>query len=481
MTFRWNQRMPDEWAQPTPPPIWAYFVLYLVIEGICLGLTIANWPAGAPVASQEFARTALAIPFTLWIAASAALYSSMYESLAFAAAIRNVERWHLIRRWQRQSRAGVAVLDSVILTPEPDLAERMLKLEGAPPENPGKIMALGGIDATGDGARIHRLLAALLKPLATRLSQAARSDSFDIVMQCDREELSTAVLAVWEDLALPGKPVVRWLDNHRDIGFADKWFKSDTYTYPYTSHEIDRTPNYRLLLAWHLNDDGPDAPPTSSEAAVALLLGTSTLLQEKPDLKREAWLLRQITGDADQVDRLLASLLEAEQVPNDRIHHFWHSRLKGLAQHATLGAVSETGLKVEEHALDPAIGPQAPVARWLLQALAAKMAHFGQGAQLVALPHDNEKGVALNLVVKDPVPANVPWKTEYEYSMFPAVELIGCAGAWTFAMLMSSSKTWGGFETVVTCLIAVVVAVCAGGRFLTRKMYADEVWREFGG
>lgn len=480
MTFRWNQRMPDEWAQPKPPPIWAYFLLYLVIEGICLGLTIVNWPAGTPVASQEFARTALAIPFTLWIAASAALYSSMYETLAFPAAIRNVERWHLISRWQRQSRAGVAVLDSVILTPEPDLAERMLKLEGAPPQNPGKIMALGSIDSADGGSRIHRLLEALLRPLATSLAQAVRSDSFDIVMQCDREELSAVVTAVWEDLALPGEPVVRWLDNNRDIGFADRWFKNDAYIYPYTSHKVDRTPNYRLLISWHLNDDGPDAPHTTSEGAVALLLGTSALIREKPDVKRQAWLLREITGDADQVDRSLALLLEAGQVPSERIHHFWHSRLKGLAQHATLGAVSETGLKVEEHALDPAIGPQAPVARWLLQALAAKMAHFGQGAQLVALPHENEKGVALNLVVKDPVPASVPWKTEYEYSMFPAVELIGGAGVWAFAMLMSPSKTWGAFETVVTSLIAVVVAVCAGGRFLSRKMYAEEVWREYG-
>lgn len=480
MTFRWNQRMPDEWAQPTPPPIWAYFLLYVVIEGICLGLTIANWPAGTSVVSQEFARTALTIPFTLWIAASAALYSSMYESLALPAAIKNVERWHLISRWQRQSRAGVAVLDSVILAPEPDLAERMLKLEGAPPENPGTAMALGCIDATGEGARIHRLLEALLKPLATRLSHAARSDSFDIVMQCDREELSREVLEVWAHLELPGKPVVRWLDNHRDIGFADKWFESDTYTYPYTSYEVNRTPNYRLVLAWHLNDDGPDAPHTTSEAAVALLFGTTALIREKPDVKRQAWLLREIAGDVDQVDRSLALLLEAGQVPGERIHHFWHSRLRGVAQHATLGAVRESGLKVEEHAIDPAIGPQAPVARWLLQALAAKMAHFGQGAQLVALPHANEKGVVMNLVVKDPVPVNVPWKKEYEYNMFPAVELTGCTGTWAFAMLMSPSKTWGTFETIVTCLIAVVVAACAGGRFLSRKMYADEVWREYG-
>jgi hypothetical protein len=39
----------------------------------------------------------------------------------------------------------MAVLDSVILTPEPDLAERMLKLEGSPPENPGKVKNMRSI------------------------------------------------------------------------------------------------------------------------------------------------------------------------------------------------------------------------------------------------------------------------------------------------------------------------------------------------
>jgi hypothetical protein len=478
MTFRWSQRMPDEWSSPKPPPIWIYLLLYLFIEGICLGLTVANWPSGKPVASQEFALTALAVPFALWIALSAALYASVYDGPALQAAIRNVERWHLVTRWQRESRAGVAVLDSVILTPEPDLAERMLKLEGVPPENPGKIMALGSIDATDDVPRIHELLVALLKPLRARLAQAVRTDSFDIVVQCDRQELSSEILAVWQHLELPGNPVVRCLDNGRDIGFADKWFDSDTYTYPYTSFELDRRPKYRLILAWHLNDGGPDTAPTTSEAAVAVLLGSSALIQEKPDMKRQAWLLRQITGGADQVDRSLALLLDAEQVPRERIRHFWHSRLKGLAQHATLGAVKESDLKAEQHALDPAIGPQAPVARWLVQALAAKMAHFGQGAQLIALPF--EAGVALNLVVKDTVPVNVPWKTEYEYSMFPAVELSGCAGVWTFALLMSPSKTWGTFETVVTCGVVVVAALGAGARFLARRMYADDVWRKYG-
>ncbi|WP_438489702.1 hypothetical protein, partial [Listeria monocytogenes] len=91
----------------------------------------------------------------------------------------------------------MAVLDTVIFAPEPDLAERMLKLDGSPPENPGRVMRLNGIESTDGAPRERMVIEALLAPLAAKLARAARSDSFDIVMQCERAESYVDVLAVW--------------------------------------------------------------------------------------------------------------------------------------------------------------------------------------------------------------------------------------------------------------------------------------------
>ncbi|AXF23240.1 hypothetical protein CUJ89_22605 [Burkholderia pyrrocinia] len=455
MGFRWNPRFSSEWEAQEPPSIWFFLVLYLIVQGFALAMVVPGLPKVGSIPWDTVIHDAVAVPFFCWVALSCLVWLFAYDIPARQAADHNTARWHEITGWQRQSRAGMAVLDSVLLVPEPDLAERMLKLEGDPPENPGKVMRLASVEGDDAALREHAMFEKLLTPLAARLALAAKSNSFEIVIQCERPESSLDLHTVWERIGLPGKPRVRWIGNERDPGFAEDWF-NDNERRPYYAYVNERMPKYRLVLAWHLNDENADVKPDVSEAAVALLFGSPALMQAKPEQKRQAWLLRQIVADADEADKALALLLGSEQVQRTRIRHFWYSRLKGLAQHATLGAVKESDLKVDEHALDSTIGPQAPVARWVLQALAAKMAHFGQGAQLIALPH--EQGVAINVVAKEPDRVAVPWKKEYEYNPILGADLGMCASLWVVAMLLSPTG-WSTSDTVLTWGVAAVMVV----------------------
>jgi len=472
MRFRWDQPFPPEYEIPKPPSAWLYLAIFVVLLCIFAGGTILTWPKGKPVDSDEFLRTALALPVILSMALGVAIFLVAYDQPAHEAAVRNYTGWQLRKEWKRLVRSRIAVLDSVILVPEPDLAERMLKLEGQPPENLGKVMSLDGIVA-GDGKSQRQvMLGKLLTPLMPKLVEAVRSDSFDIVLQCDDEEPAADVLATWKQLELPGVPRIRRISNDTDPEVAYVWFKDESHSY------MDRTPKYRLVLAWHLHDAARNASPAASEAAVALLLGMPVLMQEKPDTKRQAWLLRQIVSEADQVDKSLGFLLRAEQVASGHIRHVWHARLKGLAQHSTVGAVRDADIKVEEHALDPAIGPQAPVARWLLPALAAKMAHFGQGGQLVALPH--QQGVILNLVVREPDAVNLPWKNEYEFHRVPLYEFSFCVLFLAFVLMANPDKTWDTFSTVMTIGTGGLFLLMGAWRFFSVRVYSDDVWNRYG-
>jgi hypothetical protein len=307
------------------------------------------------------------------------------------------------------------------------------------------------------------VLERLLAPLAPKLARAMKSESFLLLMQGDRDESSETIYAVWKRLELPGFPRIVRMGASTEPKFAEKWFAADS------------DPYYRLVLAWHLNDY-PDAPKDSSEFAVALLLGSRQLLDNERDkLRPQAWLLRGIESEADRVEEALTLLLGAEQVETKRIRHFWPSGLKGLAHHATLGAVRDSGLEVATHALDAAIGPQAPASRWLVYALAAKMAHFGQGAQLVALP--GTKGVTLNLAAREPQGVDLPWKDSYRYSIVPLAEWIFITFMLLFLLALDDSKAWSTLDTVIAAAWPILLAAFLAARIYQVRKLTEKCWR----
>lgn len=180
MSFRWDQRIPEEWPAVEPMPHWLYVLLYLIVEIAAVGIVISGWQKGVSLASWTFFHDAFLVPLPLWLMLCFLAYMAMYDGDAMRTAEHNRNRWFQATRWQRAVRSGVAVLDSVVLAPEPDLAVRMLGLEGKAPDNPGRVMAIEDLGAT-DTPRLQRVLAQLLTPLLPRLATAMRSESFDIV------------------------------------------------------------------------------------------------------------------------------------------------------------------------------------------------------------------------------------------------------------------------------------------------------------
>jgi len=187
-----------------------------------------DWtPKGKPVASEDFVKAALIAPLALGVAACAALYAAICGGTTFQRGVRNGARWRLLMRRQRGRRSVMAALDSVILTPEPDLAERVLRLEGTPPENPGEVMRLEGMVAGEDRSRRQVVLEKLLAPQAPGLSHAVHRLSFDVVLQGDGDEPAADVQAAWRQRELPGAPRVRRISTTIDPGSADSWFEDE--------------------------------------------------------------------------------------------------------------------------------------------------------------------------------------------------------------------------------------------------------------
>ncbi|MFM0327059.1 hypothetical protein [Caballeronia glebae] len=392
MSLTWRVPNAREQEPGKAPSVWIYALLYVLIELVAVVTTIWIWPKGQSTASSEFLLKVVVAPALIWLALCCIYYSRQFEDLRYRA-----QWWNLLCRkrfcdWQIWARAHLVLLDSAVLTPEKELAQRMLGLAPSAPINPEKALQLAGIDASMSQTRQEQVIERLMALLTDSIRFAAQAGKIDVMLHASDEAQKLSIEHAWRKLGLPGLPEVTWLSFDGESPLLGKWFAGQPM------------PDYRLVIALQLHQ-GEDAP-TFSEAAVAMLFTRPAVLARTKNLKARACIMRPIFAEPDTVGAAMASLLRAEQAPQKKIRNLWFSRLNSLAKNSTVAAARDAELDVREQDLDRAIGQPGPITGWLIQALAAEMVQHGQGAQLVATPQRG--GVALNLVSVAPPPVQYP-------------------------------------------------------------------------
>src|SRR5215469_539043 len=114
------------------PPIWIPVVALILMLAAGIVITALNWKQGESIASAKFIFRALGIPSLLWCAVCGTIYNG-HEGW-----IRRVDWWNYLcdreyAAWRYWSQAHWGVVDSLALTPETDLAQRLLGLKGSAP------------------------------------------------------------------------------------------------------------------------------------------------------------------------------------------------------------------------------------------------------------------------------------------------------------------------------------------------------------
>jgi hypothetical protein len=451
--------IPDvaEYEYGKPPSIWWCVIAFIVIQIAGVIMTVLTWEQGKPVMSGTFFMRMLLLPLLAWGGICAVIYTR-YEDW-----IEQVDWWNFLCRreradWRRWAQDHVAIVASVALTPEPELAERLLGLEGSAPMNPGKIMALPEKEMPAGTPRIGRVLEQLVRPLAGSISRFARDRSCDVVLQSDDAQDLNELRAVWRNLNLPGLVDFGWLPFDAEQTTVEHWFARRSHA------------DFRLVLACQLHS--AQAEPACSEIAVALLLTSSRVVAElKGKLRPQARLFRPISKPSDSIEDALDALLAAEQTPRARIRHAWFSNLPRQSRHASISAIKEAGLDLSTHDVDHALGKPGPVNALLLQTLAAHMVEHGQGAQLVASPH--AQGVTLNVVGAQPAP--LPDVEAGYFRMLSLSVTLGVTCCITLIMFMlevQGAWFWGCIAGIVLLLPLQV-----GGSILKRRGVEDDFYR----
>ncbi|GLQ50733.1 hypothetical protein ACFFJT_10520 [Dyella flava] len=445
------------------PSVWFFVVLYVLLELAAIGLTVFNWPAGQSTVTGRFWISVLLLPFLIWVALGAGSFTHCEEATNKSGWWNVLRQWRAAH-WRHWARSHLLLMDSVTLTPEDPLAERMLGLEGSPPTNPDKTLLLQQTEATRASSRLDSLFEQLLKPLETSIRILARLEKPQVVLQVGDDDCCADLRNAWKRLALPDQLTVTWLAPNAESPLAERWF-------------AEKMPGCRLVIACQLQADESERP--CSEVAVALLLSSpSAVAHARLTLKPQACVFRPIVAESDTVNDALAKLLGSEQIPPGKIRHVWFSRLDRRVRNATTFAVREAALNVASQDVDRALGHPGPANAWLLQAMAGQMVQHGQGAQLVASPY--RAGVALNLVGISPGPMVWPKEVHvpiFSYSFFISVSVLLLA---LMVLVYTGMAPWEDGDTflVVAMIVAALLIVLntigswCSRRHITRQFHA---------
>jgi hypothetical protein len=462
MSSRWN--LPDIPARPyaSRPAIWVCLVIYVVVQIAGTVVTVLTWEQGKPVMSGEFFVRLLVMPLLLTGVLCAMHFISYEQSLE------ETDWWNYLCRkaraqWRVWAREHMAILGSVTLTPEADLGERLLGLEGATPGNPDRVMPLPHSEnASESDSRLEQVLERLLTPLVASISRFASTRSFEVLLQSSRQEHLVELQQVWRRLGLSDLVRLSWASLDAAPSMLEQWFASE------------RAPDFRLVLACQLHDG--EREPAWSEAAVALLLTSPAVLAGlKGRLKPQARLFRPIPATCDSVRDALSILLRAEQTANEKIRHFWFSRLSKPDRHATVSAVKDAGSEIAIHDVDHAIGKPGPVSALLQQAMAADMVQHGQGAQMIASP--GKQGVTLNLVGSQVAPVSYVEATYFRLISLSTTVGLGCLAVLCLLLfsMLGVKSPWLFWIVLIGLVLSVPLQM--GGACLIRRLVEDDFYR----
>jgi hypothetical protein len=216
-------------------------VIYVVVQIAGTVVTVLTWEQGKPVMSGEFFVRLLVMPLLLTGVLCAMHFISYEQSLE------ETDWWNYLCRkaraqWRVWAREHMAILGSVTLTPEADLGERLLGLEGATPGNPDRVMPLPHSEnASESDSRLEQVLERLLTPLVASISRFASTRSFEVLLQSSRQEHLVELQQVWRRLGLSDLVRLSWASLDAAPSMLEQWFASE------------RAPDFRLVLACQLH------------------------------------------------------------------------------------------------------------------------------------------------------------------------------------------------------------------------------------
>lgn len=398
-----NWRLPDmpRHAPPALPAWWWWLAVPVAAIALAAIVLFFTWPLQRGFANLRFWFWLLLLPLLLSSAIMAFVLSGALQSR------RQVQWRHLFidskhARWQYWGRKSLRLVAYHCVTPEPNVASRILGLEGVPPQAPAKPadIVLAAPPQLGESP-LKGILSQTLTPLNDILRSLPAVDIW-LYANAGEEETRSAVEQYWRDqLKKRLQPEhIAWQESAPNATLLNAWCDDDM-----------KVP--RLVIALYAVDGKSRASASSS----ALLFLSSSGAVGKTPTFRPVFLFRPLMTSAHDLDADFPRFLATGQTEGKRLSHLWDAGLLSRERGALLALMDENGIKLPaqgRHDLALLLGPQSSASFWLALCLAAQGCDLGQRGQLVAAQTDESISL-IQLSTQPAEPVAMPPDTVSRY------------------------------------------------------------------
>lgn len=379
-------------SRPTLPAWWMWVLLPLACVAVAGVILLFTWPLERGFASLRFWFWLLTAP--LLVAGALALFwlSHLLHQR------REIDFRHLFldrkqAQWKMQGRSALKLAAWHLVTPEPELMERITGISGVSPEAPSVTLRLPVEEGSMLGeSPLRQLFTALLGPLQPALNALPVVDIWLSAAGQPEENCRQALMQAW--LRQQGRQLsasrINWLSQPAGAELLETWCDQPA--------DIPR-----LLLCLHQITD--DIKAAEFSTALLFMPHNQRLPEQLPF--RPVWLFRPLLTPASAPEKKLNAWLDVQQLPPGHRRHLWDAGLDARARNTLLSVLDIAGdpLPAEgQHLLPALVGDQGRAGFVLALTLAAAATDTGQQGQLVVTPcGDNLACVQLSVRPADPV------------------------------------------------------------------------------
>lgn len=454
---KWKIPNKNPYQDPGKFPLNIMLVISCAIFLLCMMYHILNWLQEKKVA-DDLTWNAIVIP-SLIVLVIWCVVIIIHGIISFPFYYAGYLEQYGMYKWKNWAIQALPLLDYSSILPVPELALKIQKLEGEAPAGSATPLRIDIEVDSMDDARVDKVLRRLIEPLKNSLVKEYRPFNTWLYVKGADDTIGNSFRAVLASLGISSNKVgdVNILHDCPDYSLINDWIG------------LNISENNLVITVELHNKNNSDF----FESANAFIFTNAKLLEDKDT---PLYLLRMMDSTPYYLDEIVSAYLSAQQVDVSKIKKMWFNSLDKQSKLVMFSGVENAKVNIladSRYELEAVTGQSTEVQRWVVLALAADAAKYGQGHQLFA---SASAGTIQTGIIAAKYPGCWPALGKLDFGNYWKIIIVCAIILWGIGFVslvpteMFNNHPWYTFTPLVIGILVIYTAIMIYSLIVSQKI-----------